>query len=104
MGTTPKHIYNVTLYPNSLTTIDKPNKEKILCIKTKEDMEKFTGKYVKQMGNTYDWTLLKSKFGGIEIHNPRDLGDKLFLKAWDVSSGCIWNIDVIKQVSHMGST
>jgi hypothetical protein len=104
MRVQPIYIYRVAIFPNGCTNIDKPNKNKILCIKSKTDMIKFIDKYVHIVdrgSHTYDWSLLQSKFGGIEIHNPRDLGEEMFLLTWDVSSGCIWNIDVIKKLTKI---
>lgn len=96
----PKYIYQVVLYPQSFTTINHPNVNKILQIKSIHDWYLFDEKYHS------NWNLVKQDFGGIEIPNLKKLRQQdkthsLVLDAWDVSSGCIWNIDIIKRINFI---
>lgn len=103
LGSKPKHIYEVKLFPKSLTSVDYPDKNKVVKIHSKSDVLKLN-KYVKKIDHgskaIYDWSKLMNSFGGIEILNPRDLADHdhYYLYSWDVSSGCIWNIDIIRAI------
>tara|TARA_B110000971_G_C19674803_1_gene348311 strand:+ start:9 stop:587 length:579 start_codon:yes stop_codon:yes gene_type:complete len=109
-----KSLYKLTLKKNSLTDINNPNKNKILSLKTKKDMIKFTKKYKKNQKIL--WYNVMNDYGGIEI--PRyhkklheyNLGGPLFsddskkknifdeirewYDGWDVPSGTIWNSNV----------
>lgn len=105
MDIKPLYIYKVYLKSGKLTTIDRPDKDKILRIKTVEDAILFIKQYVKTLDKdkfTYDWRKLKRSFGGIEIHNPGLLKEEvpnIVITSWDVSSGCIWNMDIIMRIT-----
>lgn len=90
---------------------------KVLIVETIEDVENLIKKYSKELfpGSSLfniDWEALASEYSGIEIRNYNHLKwgrrkdifkskteyriDDLWLSAWDVSSGCIWDLSIIK--------
>lgn len=119
MNIKPKYIYEVKLKYGSLTTIDKPDYNKIVQIKTIDDWTKLRNKYIiTNKKNKYDWSKLKKHFGGIEItnHNTiinkikidiksndietlrKTISDNITLMSWDVDGGCIWNLDILESI------
>jgi hypothetical protein len=80
---------------------------KILKLKTKSDVIKFTDTYgVELWGEIVyiNWNEVAKKYNGIEIMNPRHFGNmgKLFwLYPWDVSSGCVWNSGGISKIQKV---
>ena len=127
-------LYEVVLKKGSITTLDKPNKNKILVIRTYKDLIDFTNKYAvsKKTKLKYpnyitqkvkysrdhtrdlvNWIKVSKDFAGIEIpkHFPKALmfdiphpkiGIELYhvywYYGWDVPSGCVWNVSVIKKI------
>jgi hypothetical protein len=82
----------------------------ILYIKTQEELEKFTeayapnfitggdGVHVKKgiYSQFYvDWPAVSTKYDGIEInpYQPSCAHKYMWYYGWDVSSGCIWNLN-----------
>ena len=132
MKNLPKNlnIFKLSIRKNSFTTdIKNPDPNKILRIKTNDDVKLFTKLYrmkpYKKLSlldskenvyfdyNTIDWQKVAKKFGGIEfnpyIHqaiNPIKNGKKTIMIMWyytvDIPSGCIWNLKpIIKNVEKM---
>ena len=98
---TRSYLYEVKLKPRSLATFDDPpDFDKILQIKTEDDLRKFYERYVKIVDRkgSYSWSRLKRDFGGVEIPNINMKGiskmDPVF-GVWDVSSGVVWNLSII---------
>lgn len=96
--------------------ISHPDYNKILLLETIKDIDIFTNIYGRVM--RMDKNKNKDKFisiscsqlvkdyGGIEVRNYEKLiksskfEDKhRWLKSYDCSSGCIWNLDIIKEVN-----
>lgn len=98
-----KYIHKINLNYNIKTTLNKPNKEKLLIINNEKEFIKFDKLY----GITYKkyryikWNMVSRDFGGIEIcpHFKKFVGNGnekyLWYWTWDVASGCIWNIKSI---------
>lgn len=125
MKNLPKNlnIFKLAILKNSFTNdIKNPNPNKILRIKTNDDVKLFTKLYSMKPfkkrtildskenvyfdHNTIDWQKVAKKFGGIEfnpyIHqviNPIKNGAKKIIITWytavDLPSGCIWNLKPI---------
>lgn len=102
-----KYIYKISLKKSSTTTIDKPDPEKLLVIRTISDLEHFRRKYfITTHDYSYDWTKLKKSFAGLEIRHYSKLKKSLYIKdsfyvffsSLDVSSGVIWNLKTIKMI------
>lgn len=94
---------------------------KMLIIETIDDVENCIKKYSKELYSgshlfNIDWEEMSCHYTGIEIRNYHSLKwgrmnffsrkkfthkidfkiDDLWLSAWDVSSGCIWDLSIIK--------
>ncbi len=82
-----------------LTTLDKPDRNKVLLLNTIKDVELFEQKYKSTFFHP-DWKRLAEDFGGIEISCMNSIKKlenfmkHLWLLAFDVNGGCIWNIEV----------
>ena len=87
------------------------NNSKILLITNTHQLREFCDKYMKKFFKyTYliDWHEVSKSYSGIEFQRYNNLkymsnrGDDyakyLWLYGWDVSGGCIWDLDVIKNV------
>lgn len=125
-----KYIHKLNLKKNSLTTLDKKDKGKILVINKEEDIKKFTKKYRDKrikfektvlkannspkliIDNSYiDWEKVAKDYGGIEfcpyipieyIGDPKTTNYRYqWYNTIDVSSGCIWNIKDILNSSKI---
>jgi hypothetical protein len=112
-----KYKYHYKLLINT-TSLDKPDKNKILRIYTMKDLIDFTIKFgEKKVSPVYDhilidWRKVSKKFGGIEIKklkytNIKEI-DKYFKSeqssliwnnSFDIASGCIWNMKSIKDIT-----
>lgn len=110
-----KYHYKISIY---LTTLDKPDKTKILKIYTMNELIKFTIKFGKKKSSPIsdfiliDWKKVAKKFGGIEIKILKYIDiseiDKYFKTeqtslmwnySFDIASGCIWNMKSIRDIS-----
>lgn len=118
-------IYKISINKNIFTSIDSPDKNKILQIKNKKDLKKMeqiynisnkeTKNLDKKIGSTniyVNWKKVAKDFGGIEIkYNPWDSLDyygpnnsnknylPFWYTTWDVPSGCIWSWFILKNLS-----
>jgi hypothetical protein len=132
MKNLPKNlnIFKLSIHKNSfITDLKNPDPNKILRIKTNDDVKLFTKLYsmkpykkltildseknVYLDHNIIDWQKVAKKFGGIEfnpyIHqviDPIKNGKKGIIIIWyttvDIPSGCIWNFKpIIKNVEKM---
>jgi len=96
-----KYIHKISLNYNIKTTLNKPNKEKLLIINNEKDFIKFDKLYgiTKQKYRYIIWKMVFNDFGGIEIcpHFNKFVGNEKYMWywSWDVASGCIWNIKTI---------
>ena len=125
------NIYKLTIYPNSLTTdIKNPDPNKILQLKTYDDVKLFNKiyktKYYKkpEKGKDsdilyhfiwIDWVKVAKDFGGIEFHPYIGIHTKLFdeqkkkeVFLWysqiEYDSGCIWNLkNIVKNIEKISS-
>ena len=84
----------------------------ILTISTTHQLEEFHHRYLKKMHRyayEVDWHKVSQNYSGIEIQRyhhlkymtDRDMNDfakHTWLYGWDVSGGCIWDLDIIKKV------
>lgn len=85
------------------TTLEQPNKEKILLLKSKKDIKDFVQKYGKYNDeyNIYEfnWLDVSKSFGGIQWE-----GDTIY-KYFNYKSqgyGCIWNSKLVKDIILVG--
>ena len=97
--------YLYVIEPTEYTTLNKPDKNKVLLINTIPKVIQFSKKYKKQ--NNYDhvlinWKKVAKDFGGIEFNpffhfiNNKKLKYVLWYTTLDIPSGCIWNKNLIK--------
>lgn len=116
-------LYQIKIKSELFTTIDNPDINKILLIKTIKEIRELENKYSiadkvtkrldKLIGftNKYiDWKQVAKEFGGIEIkYNPWSKGiiisnnsTKKYLpfwySAWDVPSGVIWSWNILSNI------
>ena len=102
-----KYIYGIIPKNKKIyTTIDKPNKNLILQIKTKKDDDKYIKKYKVELSmvNKYhlvyfdiDFEKVAQDFGGIEFSDISGKHSYYCIKNY----GCIWNTDIIKKLELM---
>lgn len=86
--------------------------ERMLVISNHKDLEMFVEAYGIKVGEhhiTIDWNRLAKERAGIEIQNYHDMkwsgimerGKNVvmhsFFLAWDVSSGCVWDLSAVKE-------
>ena len=99
-----RYIYGINPKNKKIyTTIDKPNQNLILQIKTQKDDDKYTKKYIIAKKITernypayYDFNFKKlvKDFGGIEFSNFCGSHSDYCISNY----GCIWNNDIIKNL------
>jgi hypothetical protein len=122
------YMYEIELKQKSLTNLDKERgTNKILVLSSNRDVKIFGKKYgvdynssvVESYRRRIDWKKVSELYGGIEIKNyPKILRElraesKLiytpnlkielnfeWLNSFNFRSGCIWNTDIIKDVSY----
>ena len=122
------YIYEVIINPDNFTTLDQPNKLKVLRISTFNELEAFTEKY--SFGSLYSnekigifffgtesvpdillkiykdhisWKDVMENYAGIEII-PYIYKARFKYKwyyTWDIASGCIWNTKIIDELNLM---
>lgn len=86
-------IYDVNVDKNTFVNLDdKKGFDKILQLNTKEDMSAFFKEYGFDLGKDYvdeyiDWKKVYMDYGGIELAAG---------PLWDISSGCVWNNELVK--------
>jgi hypothetical protein len=125
------NIFKLTIYPKHLTTdIKNPNPNKILQLKTYDDVKLFnkiykTDYYKKPKKSKdsdilfhfiwIDWVKVAKDFGGIEFHPYIGIHTKLFdeqkkkeVFLWysqiEYDSGCIWNLkNIVKNIEKISS-
>ena len=98
-----------------------PNIEKIIVLRTMEDLDNFIDKYLnskpdyesERFGDGYniDWDRVTQDYSGIEMPTYdnldfRDLWRKdskryKWLYNWDVPSGCVWKSDGISRIKSL---
>lgn len=108
-----KYFYEVKI---EHTDLNNPDIKKILYLKTIEDLVKFTEIYGQetiqyhQYNVFINWSDVSKLFGGIEINMKRiDHDDKYYDYLWwqslfDVSSGCIWNMNALISIKSREET
>lgn len=83
--------------------------EKVLILKAKKDLNKFIKTYEEREFKGYNqinWRRVAEDYSGIEIQNYNelkwnhsDLYFEVWFLSWDISSGCIWDLSIIKKWS-----
>jgi hypothetical protein len=84
---------------------------KMLIVETAEQLREFFDKFNYEVckGIRYiDWGKIAQNYSGLEIRNYHNLKcgnaipmmDSTWFWAWDVSSGCVWDLSIIKSFSH----
>lgn len=108
-GSWEKYLVNNMEYPPSknhfLMDIDK---SRMIIINTIEQLNAFTKEFYEVVGdpkwniNFIIWSKVAEKYSGIEIR----LTEKIpllemvgWFQGWDVASGCIWDLSIIKSVT-----
>jgi hypothetical protein len=125
------NIFKLNIYPNRLTTdIKNPNPNKILQLKTYDDVKLFNRIYKTEYYKKpkkgkesdilfhfiwIDWVKVAKDFGGIEFHPYIGIHTKLFdeqkkkeVFLWysqiEYDSGCIWNLkNIVKNIEKISS-
>lgn len=101
-----KHLYAVKLAANCFTTLDKPNPDKILRIKNIQEVRLFCERYFHRDGEKCNWNTLKKDYGGMEVRNVEKMTEGLSLLLcipnWDIDSGSIWNLNLIRSMTYLG--
>ena len=110
------YLYKIDINNNNLTTIrdkNKNNKNKLLVIRDTKDFNIFCKKYknkvkIISLGRSHhiiyiNWKKVSHDYGGIEIipylNKKRNID---WYYTWDVASGCIWNNELIENITHVG--
>jgi hypothetical protein len=89
--------YSIQLHKSKLTNLHSPNTNKILVLNTLTNILEFTNKYS-------CWDQASKDFGGIEIpifFKSLNKENCPWYSAWNNPSGCIWNYEIIKEVSQL---
>jgi hypothetical protein len=86
------------------------NIDKMLVISSREEMNAMIIKYEIKMREswaikTMDWERVTKDYAGIEIRNYYSLRgsspfEHLWVSGWDISSGYIWDLSIIKTVKN----
>lgn len=99
-----------------------PNMEKIIVLRTKDDVDNFVDRYLSRFPNNnnkydIDWVKVSQDYSGIEIPTYNELGMRSWgdpyengredvkryswLYPWDVTSGCIWKSDGVSRMKEL---
>lgn len=83
-----------------LFQIDLAEEIKLLRLSSKEDIIKFNIAYAADTNNrAINWKQVASEYDGIEIIPfIKNLSSFYWYNTFDIASGCIWNLAVIKNV------
>ncbi len=94
------------------TTLENPNINKILLIKTERELFQFVRKYksvdqkedeLSLLTNTFliNWIKVARDFGGIEISRffPMASMSQKWYRDWEIGCGCIWNLKLVKEIN-----
>ena len=103
-GRLADYIYKLNIKNKTLTDINNKDINKLLVINNEKDFEQFEKKYLKpsapvrRLGKRWiNWRKVANDFGGIEIcpyfSEKREIA---WYYPWDVASGCIWNLNIVK--------
>ena len=89
------------------------DQSRILVLDSDKDVATFTEKYIKDTNGVYffiDWSKVAEDYSGIEMPNYNKLRHfhglemvmkLLWIRSWDVKSGCIWDLSAIKKVTKL---
>lgn len=95
------------------------DESKMCIIKTPEDLDKFVETYVHPSNRTpneywsrqVNWNDVVKDYSGIEIQNYSSIKyyrtykmTQMWFDGWDVSSGCIWDLSIIKKCQTVNQT
>lgn len=114
-------MYSVVIPESKFVSVADVNPEKtypgkILVIDTREDVATFTEKFIDPDfvtnvdGCHVDWTMMKKKFSGIEVHvssfdfedNELDQPENRWIEFWVARSGVVWDFEVISKLKLVG--
>jgi hypothetical protein len=105
------YIHKINIKRNLLRNIKNKDKDGLLVLNNIKDLILFHKKYKKRYRkmNMIEWNKVSEDYGGIEICpyfkeelKKKKLWKKLFWYwSWDVASGCIWNISILKNTELM---
>lgn len=96
-----KYILKININKNIMTDIRNKDKNKLLIIKTKKDLDIFNTIYgtviTKDKYKVINWKKVSKDYGGIEIcpYFSSKIKDYLWYATFDAASGCIWNLKAI---------
>lgn len=107
-----EYCYKVTLVEDCYTDLDHKNTNKILLLDSQDKVSRFADKYllvvsIPCVGSEpytiyhMNWEQVKKDYGGIEFGNYRkfygaDMLKMLWYSTIDFSSGCVWNLELVK--------
>jgi len=107
-----KYIHEMNINRNTQTDILHPDTDKILVVRTIKDFDEFHKLYKsssvpglrrRRKGdiitdkNRINWKRVARDYGGIEICPfIKKRINHMWYNMWDVASGCVWNISIIK--------
>lgn len=101
------------IYPNNLEI--EVDLSRVLVLETLEQIislkEEYTIFSLEKLRECIDWKSIADKYAGIEIRNYNELkwqgyatadfiiSGFMWFYGWDVSSGCVWDLSIVKQLS-----
>jgi hypothetical protein len=92
-----KKFRDIGKYNIMLNNIDMSN---MIILDTKDKVFEFTNKY--EIPNNYyviNWIDVAKDYTGIEIPNYQNVKWFKWMSSWDINSGCIWDLSIIKDYS-----
>ena len=84
-----KYLYKLLLYRGVIN-------DKLLVIDTLKKFDSFNKKYGTK--NKINWKKVMNDYSGIEICPHFKSRKNLWYLTWDIASGCIWDISIIKNL------
>jgi len=81
---------------------------RILQLNSTSDIQEFTKKYgnnEEKWTGYIDWVKVSEEYGGVEMPDYSNLWslryEYMWLSTWDISSGCIWDLSLIKDIEKL---
>jgi hypothetical protein len=72
------------------------NFSNIIIIDSSDKVDEFSRKFEGNTIYSIKWNNVAKEYKGIEIPNLKNIKHYKWMDGWDISSGCIWDLSVIK--------